>query len=731
MPASSLKKVQHDTVDFLSVPPTPLIQIALASTELHALVNTGSGLSIITDECRRSIPALSAQPISKSFVMASSVTGHLLDIIGSVTAPIHIGDITFSHVFHVVRAAVHPVLIGWDFLIEHGVTVDIPHARLQLYGTSISLLSPQSLIPVQSSVVTVAQVTVPPMSEMAVPISVKDNGIANSCANTYVGVLEPQPPQVVTLGVARTLTSVQKGRGIARIINPTNEPVSLNTGCPLGQLFSIVGNAHDEYSLVSVVTADTETVHPRPNVHLEDAHLNAAEQAQLKSLLTEFADIFSAHSYDYGKTDLITHSINTGDASPIKLRPYRTSPAIQTVLQQEVSKLLDHNIIEESLSPWSAPVVLVRKKDGTHRFCVDYRRLNEVTIKDSHPLPRVDDTLDRLSGAKVFSTIDMTAGYWQIPLNPADKEKTAFSTGTGLYQFRMMPMGISNAPPSFQRLMELVLRGLHWSICLIYLDDIIVYSADFPQHLKHLREVFLRFRTAGLKLKPSKCHLARSSVTFLGHRVSSTGVEPDPSNVDKVKTWPTPTSATQVRAFLGLCSYYRRFIKHFARMAEPLYRLTHKGVLFSWSAEAQEAFNALKQVLTSSPIMAFPNLSIPFLLSTDASLHSVGSVLSQQMEGKEYVIAYASHVLSASERKWSTFDRELYAIVWSVRHFRHYLACHPFTIITDHKPLIGLKKLPLDHDPTGRRARWAVELDLYEWCITHRDGAKHLNADAM
>ncbi|KAL0148221.1 hypothetical protein M9458_056453, partial [Cirrhinus mrigala] len=190
-----------------------------------------------------------------------------------------------------------------------------------------------------------------------------------------------------------------------------------------------------------------------------DTELNAEEWAQLKNLLTEFADIFSSHSHDYGKTNLFTHSINTGDAAPIKLCPYRTSSATQAVLQQEVSKLLDHNIIEESYSPWSALVVLVRKKDGTYRFCVDYRRL-DVTIKESHPLPQVDDTLDRLSGARVFSTIDLTAGYWQTPLNPNDKEKTAFSTGTGLYQFRMMPMDISNAPPSFQRLMGLRLFDL-------------------------------------------------------------------------------------------------------------------------------------------------------------------------------------------------------------------------------------------------------------------------------
>ncbi|KAL6460294.1 hypothetical protein MHYP_G00320530 [Metynnis hypsauchen] len=217
----------------------------------------------------------------------------------------------------------------------------------------------------------------------------------------------------------------------------------------------------------------------------------------------------SSHPYDYGQTDLVHHCIDTGAEKPIKLRPYRASPATQVLLKTEVDKLLEHGIIEESHSPWSAPVVLVRKKDGTHRFCVDYRRLNSVTVKDSHPLPRVD-TLDRLAGAQIFSTIDLTAGYWQIPLHPRDKEKTVFSTGSGLFHFRMMPMGISNAPPSFQHLMELVLCGLHWDICLIYLDDIIVYSTDFSQHLQHLKEVFQRFHAAGLKLKPSKCHLARS-----------------------------------------------------------------------------------------------------------------------------------------------------------------------------------------------------------------------------
>ncbi|KAL6466207.1 hypothetical protein MHYP_G00263400 [Metynnis hypsauchen] len=625
----------------------------------------------------------------------------------------------------------HPVILGWDFLTQHNVTLSIPQAHIQLHDTTVPFAPMQHLIPVQCAAITASPVTVPPLSEMVITVSVNSSTTKLPCSTSYVGIVEPQPPSTSALAVARTLTTVRDGQGLVRVVNPTSDPVSLAGGCPLGQVFSVSGRSHDKYTLVSAVSTCSTPRGPAPTVDLSNTCLTPDEIPHLESLLRDFGDVFSSHPYDYGRTDLVHHCIDTGAEKPIKLRPYRASPATQVLLKTEVDKLLEHGIIEESHSPWSAPVVLVRKKDGTHRFCVDYRRLNSVTVKDSHPLPRVDDTLDRLAGAQIFSTIDLTAGYWQIPLHPRDKEKTAFSTGSGLFHFRMMPMGISNAPPSFQRLMELVLCGLHWDICLIYLDDIIVYSTDFSQHLQHLKEVFQRFRAAGLKLKPSKCHLARSSVTFLGHHISSAGIRPDPANIEKVSSWPVPHSATEVRAFLGLCSYYRRFIRQFSHIAEPLHRLTHKGVVFEWSSAANDAFQTLKQALTSPPVLAFPNLSAPFLLHTDASLHAIGSVLSQKVAGKEHAIAFASHTLSASERKWSTFDRELYAIVWSVRHFRHYLAFHPFTIVTDHKPLVGLKKLPLDHDHTGRRARWAVELDLHDWTIVHRDGAKHLNADAM
>lgn len=428
---------------------------------------------------------------------------------------------------------------------------------------------------------------------------------------------------------------------------------------------------------------------------------------------------------------MIKHRIRTGEALTIKQRPYRVTPEQRQEIQQQVTKLLKADVIEESYSPWAAPVVLVRKRDGTWRFCLDYRKLNSVTVKDSHPLPRVDDALDALSGSAWFSTIDLQHGYWQVELAKEDREKTAFTTGDGLYHFKVMPMGLTNAPATFQRLMEMVLRGLPWKTCLVYLDNVLIFSKTFNDHLQQLEEVFTRFKSCGLKLNPSKCSLAKREVQFLGHIVSKDGIKPDPRNVQSVQDWPVPRSPTEVRSFLGLCSYYRKFIKDFAQHAVPLHKLTEKNARFSWTAECNEAFTYLKHALSHPPIVSFPDFHQPFLLYTDASASAIGAVLAQEKGTQETVIAYASHVLTKAERKWSTYDGELWAIVWAVRHFRHYLYKQHFFIITDHKPLMGLRKIPIDSDRTGRRARWALELDPFEWTVIHRKRLKHANADAL
>ena len=249
--------------------------------------------------------------------------------------------------------------------------------------------------------------------------------------------------------------------------------------------------------------------------------------------------------------------------------------------------------------------------------------------------------------------MDLSSGYWQVKLDPCDKENTAFTTGSALYQFKVMPMGLTDAPPTFQRLTELVLHGLQRKECLIYLDDVLVFSCCFTDHLKSLGEVFSRFRSAGLKLKSRKCQFACTQVSFLGHVVSSQGLQPNAKNLDKVHKWPTPRTTTEVRAFVELCSYYRRFVRNFSAIASPLHALTQKGALFRWTAECEDAFQSLKHALTNPPIVAHPVFTQPFLLYTDASQDCIGAMLAQHQDKKERVVAYSSHTLSTSERKWS------------------------------------------------------------------------------
>ena len=289
-----------------------------------------------------------------------------------------------------------------------------------------------------------------------------------------------------------------------------------------------------------------------------------------------------------------------------------------------------------------------------------------MTRKDAYPLPRVDDTLDTLSGAKWFSTLDLTSGYWQVEVEPNDREKTAFCTPDGLFEFKVMPFGLCNAPATFQRLMDLVLAGLQWSSCLVYLDDIIIVGRTFSEHLHNLQTVLTRLREAGLKLKPQKCNLCLPQVEFLGHIVSAGGISTDPRKTEKVRNWPTPTNRREVQQFLGLASYYRRFVQDFAKIAKPLHRLTEKTSKFEWTSDCQASFNSLRQKLISAPILAFPDYTKPFILDTDASDMGMGAVLSHVNDsGAERVVAYASCTLSRAEQRYCVTRKELFAVIRS------------------------------------------------------------------
>ena len=444
--------------------------------------------------------------------------------------------------------------------------------------------------------------------------------------------------------------------------------------------------------------------------------------------MREFKDIFASSKEDQGRTTLVHHEIQT-EGPPIRLPYRRQNPIIRAEEATQVQQMLDTGVIRPSQSPWASPIVMVRKKDGGHRFCIDFRQLNSATVKDAMPLPRIDDLLDALLGATWFTTLDLMDGYHQVPIKEEDKAKTAFRTSNGrLFEFNQVPFGLTNAPATFSRLMDKVLDGLAWETCLYYLDDVIIFSSTWEEHLNRLRDVFLRLRAAGLKLSPKKCVMAAKEVRYLGHCVSYDGIRPDPDLLQAIQDIPPPANPKELRSFLGLASYYRRFVKDFAKIAAPLHCLLQKGTEYQWDQTCQQAFLQLKQILTSNPITAYPDFTQPFRLYTDASGVGLGAILAQVQNGKERIICCASRSLNNSERRYPATKLECLALVWAVEKFRPYLTAVPFEVYTDHYALQWLRTMK-----TGAAVlhRWSATLEAFNFTVKHRPGRSQGHVDAL
>ena len=472
--------------------------------------------------------------------------------------------------------------------------------------------------------------------------------------------------------------------------------------------------------------------------------LTKEQREKFERLIKNNLDIFAKNKKDLGKTTKVKHTIDTGNEKPIKQRFRRFSHKEKETIRKEIETMLENGIIRKSKSPQASPIVLVKKKDGSTRFCIDFRKLNKITKKDNHPLPRIDDMLDKFQGSQWFSSIDLASGYWQVEMDEDDREKTAFIIEEGLYEFNVMPFGLCNAPATFQRLMHEILGDLIYTKAPVYIDDINIHSVTFEQHLKDLEEVFDKIRKAGMKLKLEKCHFCFPEITFLGFVVGKDGIKTDKEKVEKVINFPKPTTITELRGFLGLASYYRRFIKDFSKMSKPLTKLMQgikyeKGkkqkdqnkkisITENWGKEQEENFNRLKQVLTEAPVLVYPDFEKEFILQTDASKGALGAVLSQVDEnGKDHPVAFASRTCNKSEQNYSTTELESLAVVWAVEKFHNYLYGQKFIIETDHNAL----KFMDNTDLTGRRARWQIRMMPYDYEIKYKPGRIHKNADAL
>ena len=703
----------------------------LGNLPVQFLLDSGAAVSVIRYEI---LDCYYQQKITISSTPAAvTANGSALEIVGEIIMPISIAQFHSSQLFTVVRNLTVDYILGVDCLMQHGTVIDCKHCCATMGGVELSFYAQ----PVQSSTRDCTLHLINDVVKVAQTIVI---------AGRTVQLLEVMlPPEITTLGVCNVLIEQQQSSNVpSHFLFPRTLSHVTSTGSAVIQVVNTgpsdvtlykntaIGHCTPAQNLLTIGidsnTPSTSTQSSSSVFDLSSSDLSPSQQQDLQKLLNEYSDLFVGTEGQLGRTSMVKHSITTSEG-PIRQPMHWLPVALKDTVDTQVQEMLHHNIVQPSCSPWSSPVVMVKKKDGTWRFCVDYRKLNAVTHHDAYPLPRVDATLESLAGSTLFTTLDLASGYWQVEVDPADKEKTAFSTPRGHYEFNVMPFELTNAPATFQRLMQCVLAGISGDICFAYLDDIIIFSATFEQHLLQLDAVLQRLRSANLKLKPTKCHFAQSKVQYLGHVISSDGIQVDPKKTTAISDFPAPTDAKHLKQFLGLANYYRKFVENYASIAEPLHKLLRKNAQrYMWNEQCQYSFDLLKQKLANPPILTYPDFTIPFIVSTDALSTAIGGILSQIHDGGEKVVAYWSRQLQKAERSYSTIEREALAVVGAIKEFYPYLYGFSFTVVTDHNPLTSLKG---NKDTGGRITRWLMFLQQFNFDIKYKQGTKHVNADAL
>ena len=700
---------------------------------LQLLCDSGANVSILNSSLLNTWGNSLEPRLTPVNTMLLTVTGESKPFKGKAVVQMQLGKCTFEH--EVLFADItQDGIIGIDFMIKNKCDLMISRSCLKVKGEEIPCYMSNGIQPVCCRVALAENLSIPADSEIIVSGKPLD-----SLDRKRLGIVEPSMKFVQNTGVmvAKALVDPKTGNIPLRLANFSKDPVMVHKDMVTAVLQPVesVGSERDQKSRVCQASESSRDPNELPEYLVplferSSEHLDTAQKTRLKQFLVRNSDIFSKSSSDIGHTTLIQHHIDVQNAKPVKKVPYRIPLAKRKVAEQEIQKMAADGIIEKCpQSAWNAPVVMVTKPDQSVRFCCDFRGLNEVTVKDCQPLPRIDDSLDALSGSKWWSCLDMKSGYWQLDIAEQDRHLTAFSIPGGeQWQWKKLAFGLCNAPSTFTRLMQMVFSGLLWKIVILYLDDIICHSKTFEEQFTNLEMVFERLRRAGLKLNCKKCNLFQKRVLFLGHEISEQGVGTSPEKIEAVKNWPTPRTAKEAKSFISLASYYRSYVYQFATIAKPLHQLAEKDRDFEWDDECEQAFQAIKEALCSAPILAFPTENDPFVVDCDASNVGQGAVLSQIQNGEEKVIGYFSRCFSRTERNYCVTRRELLAVINAIKNYHHFLYGNQFTVRTDHGSLRWLLNFKI---LDGQLARMLTFLSAYDFIIQHRAGRLHSNCDSL
>ena len=609
-------------------------EVRILGQELEACVDTGAGISLLRKDMTR---RLGIEPEFDSTVIRGLAGWS--QTLGKKGLQVEWAGVIRRIQFRIVEDMPTEVLLGVDTLLAFDVTIR-PRIRQVTLGSGTE--SPEM---VQCWIADEAEgwmvksrrtVRVPPRTAiwMEVQLTTTKGG-----PEGLEGLFLPRGSRRYQLGTGLSKPD-SEGRSWVELRNSAEEQLRIRKGTKLGVWVPLRKKAvprEEVLTLQEEPASENKEEEAASRFRMKEvlqrkvkeANVTDEQQTQLGEVLESFLDIFKETLLP-GQVKLELLRINTGDHPPVRAKPYRLSEKHWKMAEEEMQRMVDAKVVRPASGPWCAPVVIAIKKDGKPRFCVDYRQLNKITKADAYTLPRIDDMLDRVGRARYVSSLDCLWGYWQLAIYEPDREKTAFWGPKGLYEFNVMPFGLTNAPGTFQRGMEQILAETLWKTTMVYLDDVVIFSDSWEEHLEHLRQVFTKFRAANLAVKAEKCHFCLEELPYLGHIITKHGLKTDPRIIKSVKECPPPTNLHELRRFLGLANYYRRFVPDFSKVAEPLRRLTSPKVTWEWTEACQTAFETLKTKLTETPVLVFPDPSKPYLLQTDASDEGMGAVLSQR-----------------------------------------------------------------------------------------------------